>query len=86
MGLQTTVPSIDDKEDMIYADDYEVYDIFGFTNEELYNIYKITTFCQPKLNAGNEWVSKGQTKLVPWLPALSLVLAIKSMRTCSCTL
>ena len=26
----------------------------------------ICAFCQPKLNVGNEWVSKGKTKLVPY--------------------
>ena len=33
-----TVPSIDDKEDMQFAD--EAYDILGFTKEEKYNVYK----------------------------------------------
>merc|ERR1719367_2694572 len=37
-----TVPSIDDKEDMQFAD--EAYDILGFTKEEKYNVYK-NTFC-----------------------------------------
>jgi len=37
---KTTVPSIDDKEDMMYAD--EAYDILGFTREEKYNVYKLT--------------------------------------------
>ena len=37
---KVTVESIDDKEDMMYAD--EAYDILGFTNEEKYNIYKLT--------------------------------------------
>merc|ERR1719385_622519 len=102
---KVTVPSIDDKEDMMFAD--EAYDILGFTNEEKYNIYKLTVvvmhmgnltkdfvpvgkeeqaeikddtnavkvadicgidaewmityFCKPKLKAGTEWVSKGQS-------------------------
>merc|ERR1712038_277247 len=38
---KVTVESIDDKEDMMYAD--EAYDILGFTNEEKYNIYKLTS-------------------------------------------
>merc|ERR1711994_699413 len=37
---KVTVPSIDDKEDMMFAD--EAYGILGFTNEEKYNIYKLT--------------------------------------------
>ena len=37
---KTTVDSIDDKEDMQFAD--EAYDILGFSNEEKYNIYKLT--------------------------------------------
>merc|ERR1712198_428038 len=35
-----TVTSIDDKEDMQFAD--EAYDILGFSNEEKYNVYKNT--------------------------------------------
>jgi len=35
-----TVPSIDDKEDMQFAD--EAYDILGFSSEEKYNVYKNT--------------------------------------------
>ena len=35
-----TVPSIDDKEDMQFAD--EAYDILGFTKEEKYNVYKVS--------------------------------------------
>ena len=31
--------SIDDKEDMLFAD--EAFDILGFTKEEKYNIYKV---------------------------------------------
>ena len=38
---KVTVESIDDKEDMMFAD--EAYDILGFTNEEKYNIYKLTS-------------------------------------------
>ena len=37
---KTTVDSIDDKEDMQFAD--EAYDILGFSKEEKYNIYKLT--------------------------------------------
>ena len=35
-----TVPSIDDKEDMQFAD--EAYDILGFSSEEKYNVYKVS--------------------------------------------
>ena len=34
------MPSIDDKEDMQFAD--EAYDILGFTKEEKYNVYKVS--------------------------------------------
>merc|ERR1712223_370536 len=37
---KTTVPSIDDKEDMMFA--HEAYGILGFTEEETYNVYKLT--------------------------------------------
>merc|ERR1712001_400307 len=37
---KVTVESIDDKEDMQFAD--EAFDILGFTTEEKYNIYKLT--------------------------------------------
>ncbi len=36
-----TVDSIDDKEDMQFAD--EAFDILGFSKEEKYNIYKVWT-------------------------------------------
>lgn len=35
-----SVESIDDKEDMQFAD--EAFDILGFTKEEKYNVYKVT--------------------------------------------
>ena len=35
---KTTVPSIDDKEDMMFA--HEAYNILGFTEDQTYNIYK----------------------------------------------
>ena len=34
-----TVDSIDDKEDMQFADD--AFNILGFTSEEKYNVYKV---------------------------------------------
>ena len=36
---KVTVDSIDDKEDMMYAD--EAYDILGFTEEEKFNILQL---------------------------------------------
>merc|ERR1711963_1084849 len=37
---KVTVDSIDDKEDMMFAD--QAFDILGFTNDEKYNVYKLT--------------------------------------------
>ena len=37
--FQVSVDSIDDKEDMGFAD--EAFDILGFTKEEKYNVYKV---------------------------------------------
>ena len=36
---KVTVDSIDDKEDMEFAD--QAFDILGFTSEEKYNVYKV---------------------------------------------
>ena len=36
---KVSVESIDDKEDMMFAD--EAFDILGFSKEEKYNIYKV---------------------------------------------
>ena len=41
---KVTVDSIDDKEDMQFAD--EAYDILGFTVEEKYNVYKVHYICR----------------------------------------
>ena len=38
--FQISVDSIDDKEDMQFAD--EAFDILGFTKEEKYNVFKLT--------------------------------------------
>ena len=38
--IQVSVDSIDDKEDMQFAD--EAFDILGFTKEEKYNVFKLT--------------------------------------------
>ncbi len=40
MQGKVTVDSIDDKEDMQFADD--AFNILGFTKEEKYNVYKVT--------------------------------------------
>ena len=37
---KVSVESIDDKEDMLFAD--EAFDILGFSKEEKYNIYKVS--------------------------------------------
>ena len=39
---QVSVESIDDKEDMGFAD--EAFDILGFSKEEKYNVYKVSLF------------------------------------------
>merc|ERR1711878_258196 len=46
---KVTVDSIDDKEDMGFAD--EAYDILGFTKEEKYNIYKLTAVVINRVNS-----------------------------------
>merc|ERR1712029_108610 len=60
MGSQgkVTVPSIDDKEDMMYTD--EAYDILGFTNEEKYNIYKLTAVVMHMGNLTKDFVPVGK--------------------------
>merc|ERR1712209_248550 len=55
---KTTVDSIDDKEDMMYAD--EAYDILGFTNEEKYNIYKLTAVVMHMGNFTKDFVPVGK--------------------------
>merc|ERR1712012_1487063 len=55
---KTTVPSIDDKEDMMFAD--EAYDILGFTNEEKYNIYKLTAVVMHMGNFTKDFVPVGK--------------------------
>merc|ERR1711988_1703085 len=55
---KTTVPSIDDKEDMMYAD--EAYDILGFTTEEKYNIYKLTAVMMHMGNLTKDFVPVGK--------------------------
>ena len=55
---KTTVPSIDDKEDMQFAD--EAYDILGFTNEEKYNVYKLTAVVMHMGNFTKDFVPVGK--------------------------
>ena len=47
---------------MIYADDYEAYDIFGFINEEKYNIYKLTPAVMHMGNFTKDFVQSVKTK------------------------
>ena len=73
---KTTVPSIDDKEDLIYADDYSAYDIFGFTNEELYNLTPVV------MHTGNftkdfvKWVKRSRLKSRMKLMLRSLLISV----------
>merc|ERR1711923_350645 len=55
---KTTVPSIDDKEDMMYA--HEAYKILGFTPEETYNIYKLTAVVMHMGNMTKDFVPVGK--------------------------
>merc|ERR1719288_77126 len=55
---KTTVPSIDDKEDMMYA--HEAYRILGFTAEETYNIYKLTAVVMHMGNMTKDFVPVGK--------------------------
>merc|ERR1712242_22851 len=55
---KVTVPSIDDKEDMMFAD--EAYGILGFTDEEKYNIYKLTAVVMHMGNLTKDFVPVGK--------------------------
>merc|ERR1712015_97454 len=55
---KTTVPSIDDKEDMMYA--HEAYGVLGFTPEETYNIYKLTSVVMHMGNLTKDFVPVGK--------------------------
>ena len=55
---KTTVESIDDREDMQFAD--EAYDILGFTNEEKYNVYKLTACVMHMGNMTKDFVPVGK--------------------------
>merc|ERR1711963_1235147 len=53
-----TVPSIDDKEDMMFAD--EAFNILGFTEEEKYNCYKLTAVVMHMDNLTKDFVPVGK--------------------------
>jgi len=55
---KTTVPSINDKEDMQFAD--EAYDILGFSTEEKYNIYRLTAVVMHMGNLTKDFVPVGK--------------------------
>jgi myosin heavy chain 6/7 len=55
---KTTVESIDDKEDMQFAD--EAFDILGFTREETYNVYKLTAVVMHMGNLTKDFVPVGK--------------------------
>merc|ERR1712241_234681 len=55
---KTTVPSIDDKEDMMYA--HEAYRILGFTEEGTYNIYRLTAVVMHMGNMTKDFVPVGK--------------------------
>merc|ERR1712198_278236 len=55
---KTSVDSIDDKEDMMFAD--EAYDILGFSQEEKYNIYKLTAVVMHMGNLTKDFVPVGK--------------------------
>eukprot|EP00091_Calanus_sinicus_P019233 TRINITY_DN4738_c0_g1_i3.p1 TRINITY_DN4738_c0_g1~~TRINITY_DN4738_c0_g1_i3.p1 ORF type:complete len:260 (-),score=82.28 TRINITY_DN4738_c0_g1_i3:12-791(-) len=53
-----TVPSIDDKEDMQFAD--EAFDILGFSEEEKYNVFKNTACMMHMGNMTKDFVPVGK--------------------------
>merc|ERR1711899_622515 len=55
---KTTVPSIDDKEDMQFA--HEAYDILGFSEDEKYNVYKLTAIVMHMGNLTKDFVPVGK--------------------------
>merc|ERR1711963_1122201 len=55
---KTTVPSIDDKEDMMFA--HEAYRILGFTEDETYNIYRLTAVVMHMGNMTKDFVPVGK--------------------------
>merc|ERR1712213_72601 len=55
---KVTVDSIDDKEDMMFAN--ETFDILGFTNDEKYNCYKLTAVVMHMGNLTKDFVPVGK--------------------------
>jgi len=55
---KVTVESIDDKEDMMYAD--EAFDILGFTNQEKYDVYRLTAIVMHMGNLTKDFVPVGK--------------------------
>merc|ERR1739838_1022112 len=55
---KTTVPPINDKEDMMFA--HEAYDILGFTEDEKYNVYKLTAIVMHMGNMTKDFVPVGK--------------------------
>merc|ERR1711935_920993 len=55
---KTTVPSINDKEDMMFA--HEAFDILGFSEEEKYNVYKLTSIVMHMGNMTKDFVPVGK--------------------------
>jgi myosin heavy chain 6/7 len=55
---KVTVDSIDDKEDMMFAD--EAFDILGFTQDEKYNVYKCTALVMHMGNMCKDFVPVGK--------------------------
>merc|ERR1712072_776834 len=55
---KTSVESIDDKEDMMFA--HEAYGILGFTEEETYNVYKLTACVMHMGNFTKDFVPVGK--------------------------
>merc|ERR1719270_1931126 len=53
-----TVPSIDDKEDMMYAN--QAFDALGFTEEEKYNVFKCTAAMMHMGNMTKDFVPVGK--------------------------
>merc|ERR1719481_423164 len=55
---KTTVPSIDDKEDMQFAD--EAFDVLGFSHDEKYDVYKNTACMMHMGNMTKDFVPVGK--------------------------
>jgi len=55
---KVTVDSIDDKEDMQFAD--EAYDILGFASDDKYNVYKLTAVVMHMGNLTKDFVPVGK--------------------------